>query len=61
MQTKRHPATDFDRKLDRLSGSSHRPETPKRPVADRKDPKHPRSTVDSGLLWELKETPRHLD
>jgi hypothetical protein len=61
MQTKRHPAAEFDRKLDRLSGSSHRPDTPKRPVTDPKNPKHPRSTVDSGLLRELKETPRHLD
>jgi len=61
MQTKRHPAAEFDRKLDRLSGSSHRPDTPKRPVADPKNPKHPRSTVDSGLLRELREALGHLD
>jgi hypothetical protein len=61
MQTKRHPAAEFDRKLGRLSGSSRRPETPKRPLADHKNPKHPSSTVDSGLLRELKETPGHLD
>jgi hypothetical protein len=61
MQTKRHPASEFDPKFDRSSGLSHRSETPSRPVPDRKSPKRPASTVDSGLLRELKETPRYLD
>jgi hypothetical protein len=62
MQTTRHPASDFDPKSEQLNRLARHPERQgRRPMPDRKSPDPSSATTDSGLLRELKETPRHLD
>jgi hypothetical protein len=61
MQTKRHQASDSDLKSDHSSRLAPQPENQHPPVPDRKSPDGPSAATGSGLLRELKETPRHLD
>ena len=61
MQTKRRAAPDLDQKPEHLSRLSQSPEGQRRALPERKSPDRSSASAGSGLLRELRETPRHLD